>query len=206
MDVSDKISKFESLLLSTNRQGIENVVKWIREKTDFYTAPASANYHSNYDGGLLEHCLCVYDAMVSLSTLYENLNPHKAPIPKDSLIICALLHDLCKVNTYHKQFKFYKKEGETEWSQYPSYELKETFPIGHATKSLFILQQLIKLTKDEAIAINHHMGLLSAQNMTSSADKFVFIQAMREYPLAAVMCCADTFASFALEDVIDYKK
>ena len=56
------IKKFEELLLSTKREGIEALLEFIR-KSDFYTAPASTKYHSCHEGGLLEHSLNVYKCL-----------------------------------------------------------------------------------------------------------------------------------------------
>ena len=52
--------KFISLLRSTNREGMENLLEFL-EKSDFYKAPASTRYHGNYEGGLLEHSMKVYE-------------------------------------------------------------------------------------------------------------------------------------------------
>ena len=39
MSKQDKINLFESLLMSTNRTGMDKVIEYIR-RTDFYNAPA----------------------------------------------------------------------------------------------------------------------------------------------------------------------
>ena len=52
--------EFIELLKSTNREGIENLLNFL-EKSDFYKAPASTRFHGNYEGGLLEHSLKVYE-------------------------------------------------------------------------------------------------------------------------------------------------
>ena len=44
MTHDQKVQLFESLLLSTNRKGVNEVIDYVRH-TDFYTAPASAKYH-----------------------------------------------------------------------------------------------------------------------------------------------------------------
>ena len=54
--------EFIELLRSTKREGIENLLNFL-EKSDFYTAPASTRFHGNYDGGLLDHSLNVYDCL-----------------------------------------------------------------------------------------------------------------------------------------------
>ena len=57
------IDRFEHLLRSTKRDGIESLISFI-QKSDFYTAPASTRFHSCHEGGLLEHSLNVYDRLV----------------------------------------------------------------------------------------------------------------------------------------------
>ncbi len=52
------IERFESLLLSCNRDGMDKLLEFIR-KSDFYTAPASTRFHNCHEGGLLEHSLNV---------------------------------------------------------------------------------------------------------------------------------------------------
>ena len=51
-NVIENKEKFIGLLMSTKRQGMEKLIEWL-EKSDFFTAPASTRYHSNYEGGLV---------------------------------------------------------------------------------------------------------------------------------------------------------
>ena len=39
------------------REGIESLLQYIDQKTDFYTAPSSVSFHLNEDGGLCRHSL-----------------------------------------------------------------------------------------------------------------------------------------------------
>jgi 23S rRNA maturation-related 3'-5' exoribonuclease YhaM len=50
-----------SLLSSTQRPGIWQLITYLEKETDFFTAPASTRYHVVYEGGLIEHCLNVYE-------------------------------------------------------------------------------------------------------------------------------------------------
>ena len=54
--------EFISLLRSTNREGIEEVIQFL-EKSDFYKAPASTRFHGSFEGGLLEHSMKVYEIL-----------------------------------------------------------------------------------------------------------------------------------------------
>ena len=63
--MEDKKKEFIDLLKSTNREGIENLINWLENESDFFTSPASTKYHLNYEGGLLEHSLNVLDQMIN---------------------------------------------------------------------------------------------------------------------------------------------
>ena len=82
------------LLRSTERDGIDKLADYLSDSTDFFTAPASTRFHNNFSGGLAQHCLNVYENFKSL------LEIKGIEMSEDSIIICALLHDLCKCNTY----------------------------------------------------------------------------------------------------------
>ena len=53
--------EFIELLKSTNREGMEKLIEFLETKTDFFKAPASTRFHGNYEGGLLEHSMKVYE-------------------------------------------------------------------------------------------------------------------------------------------------
>ena len=70
------------------REGIDSLLQWL-ENSDFYTAPASTRFHGNYECGLLEHSLNVYDALKELANIHKDYQ-----ITAESLAIAALLHDM----------------------------------------------------------------------------------------------------------------
>lgn len=134
--VKDKI---ESLLRSTGRENIEKVIQWL-EGHNFYTAPASVVYHNNYEGGLAKHSLDVCEEAIRLNKT-ENL-------PMSSVIICSLLHDVCKHDNYSID-----KNGNPVADE-------ETKKKGHGRRSMFIVKRgcLLPLNYDEEMAIWWHMG------------------------------------------------
>lgn len=145
------------MLRRTKREGIEDLIIYL-EGSDFFTAPASTQYHGSYEGGLLEHSLNVYNCLVFE---YENLKDAEfnlPELPEDSLIIVALLHDLCKVNCYVESTRNVKNEKTGQWEKVPFYKREPKLPMGHGAKSVFIAQQFIKLEVYEAQAIFWHMG------------------------------------------------
>ena len=98
----ENIKRFENLLNSIPREGkrenLDALMNYIRKHTDFYTAPASTKYHLSCEGGLLQHSLNVYDCLVAKKQHSPVWSKVLADVPNESLIISALLHDLCKVN------------------------------------------------------------------------------------------------------------
>lgn len=88
------------LLDKTDRQGIDEVMDWLKG-SGFFEAPASTQFHGNYEGGLAEHSLNVYTAAMQLRKTAVTLRPELADeLPEDSIAIAALLHDICKADIY----------------------------------------------------------------------------------------------------------
>ena len=135
--------EFLKILRTVNREGIEDLIKFL-ESTDFFTAPASTRFHGNYEGGLVEHSMKVYEI---LKTKVED---------NDSTKIVALLHDICKTNFYKTDFRNVKNNG--VWEQVPYYTIEDTIPYGHGEKSVMMISEFIKLTPEEKYAIRWHMG------------------------------------------------
>ena len=82
--------------------GIEDLISFL-EKTDFFKAPASTRFHGDYEGGLVEHSMKVYEILVEK---VKN-SPVQLDISEDTLKIVALLHDVCKANFYKIDYFFY---------------------------------------------------------------------------------------------------
>ena len=141
--------RFIELLRKTRREGIENLIKWLIG-TDFFTAPASTRFHSNYEGGLCQHSLNVYEVF------RKKCEDNRVSLAEDNIIIAALLHDICKANYYISSTRNVKKDG--KWIQVPFYTVDDQNPLGHGEKSCLILQTFIKLTKEELYCIRWHMG------------------------------------------------
>jgi len=142
------IDQYFKLLSSVDRHGIKKLIEWLQDPDNgFVDAPASRTRkrHHCYPGGLIDHSLKMYSALRNL------IKKSKLKIPDKSVIIIALLHDICKVGTY--QFVVESKKGAKF-----EYKRDDKYPIGHGDKSIIVVQQFIKLTMDEAMAIRWHMG------------------------------------------------
>src|SRR5574344_2422992 len=144
-------------LRKTNREGIESLIEWL-EDSDFFYSPASTIYHGNYAGGLCEHSLNVNNCLDYLYSNLKSSNEFNIPdIDMTSLKLVALLHDICKANTYIPGTRNVKNEQTGQWEKVPTFRREPKFAMGHASKSLFIAQKFIQLSPDEAQAIFWHM-------------------------------------------------
>ena len=166
------------------RPGIDALMSWL-ENNDFYTAPASSRFHGNHPGGLLEHSINVYNELQRLLAAYPEVK-----CTKETAAIIALFHDVCKVNMYVPE-KRNRKNDQGIWEQYDAYRIDEKFKFGgHGSKSVFLLQQFIRLTPEEAVAINNHMGAYDNDHVGSVFEAF---------PLAFLLHMADGAATYIVE-------
>ncbi len=178
---------FLAILTSkVKREGIDKFVEWLAS-TDFFIAPASTRYHLSEEGGLCQHSLNVYERLEKLMlTEYGEggYNP-------ESVAICGLLHDVCKTQYYKVEYRNAKEDG--VWVQKPYYTVDDSLPYGHGEKSVYIINGYMRLTREEAMAINWHMGGLDARVQGGSID---FNKAYQKYPLALLTHLADMQATF----------
>ncbi len=185
--------RFEQLLSSVQRDGIDKLLDFIR-RSDFYTAPASTKHHGAYEGGLLEHSLNVFDCLdkKTSGSEYNIWKPYLVDVSADTLIIVSLLHDLCKTYYYTTEIRNVKENG--VWVQKPFYTVDDKYPLGHGSKSVVFISQFIKLTMEEIMAITHHMGPYCGQQ-----DWGTLGIAFEKYPLALALHQADMEATYLLE-------
>ena len=200
MSKQDKINLFDSLLMSTNRTGMDKVIEYIR-RTDFYNAPASAKYHSNYETGLLDHSLMVYNLAEAFFDKMKIIDPELAvSIPEESIIVSSLLHDVCKICFYRKTIKW-KKNEHNDWMQYDGYEIEDSFPIGHGEKSVIMLLKLgLDINPCEMLAIRYHMGFWGESN---TEFKIAMKSAIKMCPLVVLLQQADCAATMMFEKEIE---
>ena len=177
--------KFIELLRSTKRDGVDEIINFL-EKTDFFKAPASTRFHGNYEGGLLEHSLKVYEILKNnVKNAVVDLNASD-----DTLIVIALLHDICKVNYYKVDYRNAKNER-GEWERVPYYTVDDTIPYGHGEKSVMMITEYMKLTVEEKYCIRWHMGFTENKELYSTIG-----QAYKKYPLALFLHEADLEATY----------
>lgn len=176
-----------------SREGSDKLLAFLcSDASDFFTAPASTRYHGNFEGGLLQHSLNVYDCLCDILERPRMKNMYGICYPDESIAIAALMHDLCKVNFYKTSFRNVKN-AEGRWESVPYYTIEDNLPYGHGEKSVYILSGYMRLTRDEAFAIRYHMGF------SGNEDPGNVGRALEMFPLAYALCMADMEASYFME-------
>lgn len=123
------------LLISTQRDGIESVIDYLYS-IGFFIVPSSRKRHHCWKGGLAQHSLSVCNIALSLDT----------ELPRSSIVLCALLHDICKA----AQLYYDDKEN---------LHYRKTYIQGHGIRSVKLLEKLnLSLSKGERRAIRWHTG------------------------------------------------
>jgi len=203
LNIQELIEKFEQLLTSVKRDGIDKLLAYIR-KSDFYRAPASTRFHSCHDGGLLEHSMNLYECLLS-----KKQNPIWAEVLREvddeSLILIALLHDLCKSYLYVPEFKNKKVYSDTgtkkdeggrfDWQAVKGYSTDDKIPYGHGEKSVMMIEEFIKLKPIERYAIRWHMGFTEPKEYWNTLTT-----AIKKYPVILAVHQADMEATYLLEE------
>lgn len=170
------------------RKGISDLLFWLENETDFFTAPASTRFHGAYAGGLATHSINVCRRLIQLCRTYNIGN-------KVSIAIVSLFHDVCKANFYGIEMRNRKNEETGRWEKVPFYTIQDRFPAGHGEKSVMLIQRFMPLTNEEIMAINWHMGFSDARAQGYAGMNAVSA-AFEKYPLALLLHFADMQATY----------
>ena len=167
-----------------HRDGSEKLLEFLLSRnSDFFEAPASSRYHGNYEGGLLEHSLNVYDCLKDYLSRERVQKTYHLNYNEETIAIVALLHDLCKINCYKQSMRNVKENG--QWIQVPFYEFQDTLPYGHGEKSVYMISGYMRLKREEAFAIRYHMGFAGNEDARNVGAAFEM------FPLAFALSTAD---------------
>lgn len=171
------------------RKGSDELLEYLK-KSDFFTAPASTRFHLACEGGLVEHSVNVYLRLKSLLDLeYGEKRPEI--YSDETVAICGLLHDVCKIGVYAVSYRNVKENG--IWKEVPFYTTDEQLPYGHGEKSVYIINGFLRLTREEALAINWHMGSFDDRVRGGSHS---IAKAYADYPIAVLTHLADLSATY----------
>ena len=173
------------------REGADKLLDFIcSPSSDFFTAPASTKFHSAYEGGLCEHSVKVFNRFLN-KVKNEYGEKFEEKVSLESLAIIALLHDVCKADYYKIEMRNVKENG--NWVQKPFYTVDDKLPYGHGEKSVYIINGFTRLTREEAMAINWHMGGFDNRVQGGS---YALKDAFNAYPLALLFHLADVEATY----------
>ena len=206
--------KFLQAYKHITRPGADELLKWL-ESSDFFIAPASTRFHLSRPGGLVEHSVHVYERLRGLYVEHKTVPDapgvyHLSPEEEETIAICGLLHDVCKVGVYQqitKNQKTYDPEkvaaaqkwqvkhdgqGDFIWETVPGYTFEDKMPYGHGEKSVYIISGFMKLSREEAMAIRWHMGGFDDSVRGGSR---AIAGAFEQFPLAVLTHVADLMAT-----------
>ena len=171
------------------REGADALLDYLQNHSDFFSAPASGRRHSSYEGGLVVHSLNTYNRFKNKVVL-EYGEDYQQTISDESIAIISLLHDVCKVNTYTVDYRNQKVDG--QWIQVPYYAYNNSLPYGHGEKSVYIISGFMRLTREEAMAINWHMGGFDPRSQMGTDMG----EAFSRFPIAVLFHTSDLEASY----------
>lgn len=174
------------------REGANELLEWLK-KTDFFTAPASTKFHSAVEGGLCYHSLNTYKRFKQ--NVENECKIGFNPVTDETIAIISLLHDVCKINTYKIEYRNVKVNN--EWVKQPYFSVSDTLPYGHGEKSVYMISGFMKLTREEALAINWHMGGFDNRVMGGS---YSLSTAYYQFPLCVLFHIADIQATYLDEE------
>src|SRR5450759_3668658 len=120
VDNQAQVIDFLSLI---ERPGMDSLIDYLLA-SDYFKAPASTRFHNVFDGGLCQHSINVTREFSKENACWQK------PLPQDSVILCGLLHDLCKIDTYIETARGYEK--------------KKDIPKGHGRLSVARIEQFVK--------------------------------------------------------------
>ena len=155
--------RFRSLL--TNKLGPRapaamTLVDVLDERLCLCPASAKRDYHNAFPGGLVDHSLRVLGNALTYSSAMG------WKLPKDSLIIASLFHDLGKVGNHEKDYYVMQTD---QWrvdklGEEYTYN-KDMQYMSVPDRSIFLCQHFgFKLTQDEHLAIKLNDGFVVEEN------------------------------------------
>ena len=175
------------------RDGADKLLDYMINKSDFFTAPASSQFHLCREGGLCEHSLNVYKCLCDYLARPRVKETYGLNVTEETAAIVALLHDMCKTDCYVMSVRNKKDKVTGKWYEAPYYEYKDRMPYGHGEKSVYIISGFMRLSREEAFAIRYHMGFSGTEDARSVGAAFEM------YPLAFALSTADMEATYFIE-------
>lgn len=206
MNIVENKNYFISLVKQfVKRDGVDQLLTWL-ERSDFFVCPASTQFNLPVEGGLCQHALNVADSLVKRyfdKGIYD-LEESDALVVLDNemtienILVVSLLSSINKANCYVKDFKNVKVNG--KWEQQEYWKWNEQFLYsGRGGKSVFILQQYMRLYVEEAQAIA--FILAGEDNIFSGVIDSTYRKIYEQSSLALYLHLAEMEATYYLDNV-----
>ena len=179
-DIAENFNKFRSFAekLGDRSEAALAMIDHLGERLALCPASSRKEYHSAYPGGLVEHSLRVLSNALKLSKTFG------WDLPKESLIIACLFHDLGKVGDDENDLYL---PQDSDWHRDKLGEMyKHNRDIQYMTvpdRGLWLCQHFgLKLSQDEFLSIKLNDGQYADENAPYK---------MKEPTLADVVHIAD---------------
>ena len=187
------------------REGLDKLLAWL-DRSGFYVCPASTQYNLSVEGGLCQHALNVADTLVyrffdkHIEDLTEEdeAKVFENDITIESIILVALFSSINKVGCYVKDFKNVKVNGKWEQQEYWKWDEKFIYA-GRGSKSVFIIQQYMKLWIEEAQAIA--FVLAGEDNIFSGVVETTYRKIYENSRLALYLHLAEMESTYLLDNL-----
>ena len=174
---------FKEIIGVPDKDLVWDLLSYLENDTDFYTAPASTKFHRNEECGLIMHSLLVVANGIKLAPvmLTGDINMYY-------LTLSCLLHDFCKVNMYEIKMRNNKNDDTGNWEKVPYYKVKENYlSYGHGIESMLRLNKFISMPESWNHAIRWHMGAYDISQM----DKLALEKSLAVYREVLFLQTAD---------------
>ncbi len=160
--IAENFEKFRSFMekLGDRAEPALALVDHLGERLAMCPASARKEYHAAFPGGLVDHSLRLLSNALKLCKTFN------WEVPKDSLIIGCLLHDLGKVGDHEKD---YYVPQDSDWHREKLGEMykhnKEILYMTVPDRGVWLCQHFgLKLTQDEWLAIKLNDGQYAEEN------------------------------------------
>lgn len=172
------------ILSEIDRPGMKDLINYLENESDYFTAPASTRFHLCIEGGLIIHSWSVYKLFLELKEKFNLI------ISNESIVICSFLHDLCKIGCY------IKNNSSNGYSWNPNAEK------GHSMLSIKRIEKFIKLTEQEREIIQFHMGMYGTEEfgIYKEYSLATLVNAYNKNKLAKLFYFCDDMSTNFLED------
>jgi len=190
-DIASNFDKYRSFMekLGDRSEAALALVDHLGERLALCPASSRKDYHSAFPGGLIDHSLRVLSHSLRLAKTFG------WDLPKDSLIIGCLLHDLGKVGDHENDYYVPQTDGwriDKLGEMYTHNRNMQYMTV--PDRGVWLCQHFgLKLTQEEFLAIKLNDGQYADENAPYK---------MKEPQLADVVHMADVIATKQEKDSV----